>query len=174
MSPSLDGTWAYTVLHTFLGGPGRYPGSLIFDGAGHLYGTTKSCGSRAKCMGIVFEITPQAGPCSWIPIDRSPLHSTIAGPEHKAFQRVRHSLCPPLHECQSKVRMTGRVSSNWAASRCKLEFKLLNRNQIEPARGLLVKQGTFFLISTTPVFVSSWYSQEVTRADALLARFVFV
>ena len=171
MSPSLDGTWAYTVLHTFLGGPGRYPGSLIFDGAGHLYGTTKSCGSRAKCMGIVFEITPQAGPRSWIPIARSP---TIAGPEHKAFQRVRHSLCPPLHECQSKVRMTGRVSSNWAASRCKLEFKLLNRNQVKPARGLLVKQGAFFLISTTPVFVSSWYSQEVTRADALLARFVFV
>jgi uncharacterized repeat protein (TIGR03803 family) len=58
MAPSLDGTWAYTVLHTFLGGPGRYPGSLIFDGAGHLYGTTKSCGSGAKCMGIVFEITP--------------------------------------------------------------------------------------------------------------------
>ena len=57
MSPSLDGTWAYTVLHTFLGGPGRYPGSLIFDGAGHLYGTTQSC-SAAKCMGIVFEITP--------------------------------------------------------------------------------------------------------------------
>ena len=58
MSPSLDGTWAYTVLRTFLGGPARYPESLIFDGAGHLYGTTQSCGPRAKCMGIVFEVTP--------------------------------------------------------------------------------------------------------------------
>jgi uncharacterized repeat protein (TIGR03803 family) len=58
MSPSLDGTWAYTVLRTFLGGPARYPESLIFDGAGHLYGTTQRCGPRAKCMGIVFEVTP--------------------------------------------------------------------------------------------------------------------
>ena len=98
----------------------------------------------------------------------------LLAPSIKRFTKLgTHSACHP-HECQSKVRMTGRVSSSWAASRCKLEFKLLNRNQVKPARGLLVKQGAFFLISTTPVFVSSWYSQEVTRADALLARFVFV
>jgi len=39
-------------------GRGATRGPLIFDGAGHLYGTTQSCGPRAKCMGIVFEVTP--------------------------------------------------------------------------------------------------------------------
>jgi uncharacterized repeat protein (TIGR03803 family) len=59
LSPSVGGTWAYTVLHVFQGKPGRYPAAaLVFDGAGHLYGTTRSCGSGAKCMGVVFEITP--------------------------------------------------------------------------------------------------------------------
>jgi uncharacterized repeat protein (TIGR03803 family) len=59
LSPSVGGTWAYTVLHVFQGKPGRYPAAaLVLDGAGHLYGTTSSCGSGAKCMGVVFEITP--------------------------------------------------------------------------------------------------------------------
>jgi hypothetical protein len=102
------------------------------------------------------------------------LHHPLLGPSIKRFTVLVTPSARHPHERQSKVRMTGRVSSNWAASRCRPEFKLLNRNQIKPARGLLVKQGAFFLISTTPVFVSSWYSQEVTRADALLARFVFV
>jgi hypothetical protein len=95
-----------------------------------------------------------------------------AGAEHQHFTALgNHSA---RHECQSKVRMTGRVSSSCAAPRCNLEFELLNRDEIKLARRLFVKQGAFFLISTTPVFVSSRYSQEVTRADALLAPVVFV
>src|SRR5579864_1905017 len=54
------------------------------------------------------------------------------------------------------------------------EFRLFGRNQIELARRLFVKQGAFLLISAAPVFVSSRHSQEVARADALLARFVLV
>ena len=59
LSPSMGGTWEYTVLHVFQGKPGRYPAAaLVLDGAGNLYGTTQSCGSGSKCMGVVFEITP--------------------------------------------------------------------------------------------------------------------
>jgi uncharacterized repeat protein (TIGR03803 family) len=57
LSPSLVGTWTYTVLHVFRGNPGLNPmAGLVLDGAGHLYGTTSGCG--AGCMGVVFEITP--------------------------------------------------------------------------------------------------------------------
>ena len=66
----------------------------------------------------------------------------------------------------------GRVSSSHAAFN--LEFRLGRRNQIKLARRLFIKQRAFFLVSTTPVFVSSGHSQEVTWADALLARFVFI
>jgi uncharacterized repeat protein (TIGR03803 family) len=59
LSPSLGGTWAYTVLHVFGGNPALHPrAGLVLDGAAHLYGTTSSCASGAKCMGVVFEITP--------------------------------------------------------------------------------------------------------------------
>ena len=58
LSPRPDGTWAYKVLHIFVGLPALNPyGSLILDKAGHLYGTTQSCSSGVVCNGTVFEIT---------------------------------------------------------------------------------------------------------------------
>ena len=54
--------WTETVLHDFsLNGPdGAFPyGSLIFDAAGNLYGTTYEAG--ASSVGAVFELTPEAG-----------------------------------------------------------------------------------------------------------------
>ena len=56
--PNADGTWTYTDLHDFTGGSdGRYPaGSIAFDPAGNLYGTTT--GGGAIGYGVVFEITP--------------------------------------------------------------------------------------------------------------------
>jgi len=51
---------------------------------------------------------------------------------------------------------------------------LLCWNKIELAGGLFVEDGAFFLVSAAPVFVAAWDSQEVARADALLARVVFV
>jgi hypothetical protein len=105
MSPSLDGTWAYTVLHTFLGEPGRYPGSLIFDGAGHLYGTTESCGSRAKCMGIVFELRRPGRVLGYLLIDR---HCTqpLLGPSIKLFSVFgTHS----ARLCSARLCMSAKV-----------------------------------------------------------------
>jgi uncharacterized repeat protein (TIGR03803 family) len=59
LSTNGSGGWNETVLYTFpsAGGPdGAFPtGSLMFDSAGNLYGTTSS---GATCCGVVFELSP--------------------------------------------------------------------------------------------------------------------
>jgi uncharacterized repeat protein (TIGR03803 family) len=62
LSPNADGTWAETVLHSFmLNDPeGSEPmSSLIFDPAGNLYGTTPTAGPHNA--GTAFELTPGSG-----------------------------------------------------------------------------------------------------------------
>jgi uncharacterized repeat protein (TIGR03803 family) len=58
----LDPTGRLTVLHTFGGGDGANPQSvLLFDSAGNLYGTTIYGGGSNVCQGgcgTVFELTP--------------------------------------------------------------------------------------------------------------------
>jgi len=54
-----DGGWAAKVLHNFKGGYGSY-GSLVFDNAGNLYGTTGGGGAGYN-YGTVFELSPEAG-----------------------------------------------------------------------------------------------------------------
>jgi hypothetical protein len=57
-------SWSLAVLHTFMGKPdGSWPASsLIFDLAGHLYGTTEQSGTGQACgnygCGTVFEASP--------------------------------------------------------------------------------------------------------------------
>jgi uncharacterized repeat protein (TIGR03803 family) len=57
LTPTADGTWTETVLHTFddpvSGGPAM---GLVFDALGNLYGTTWMGGTYNN--GVVFEITP--------------------------------------------------------------------------------------------------------------------
>jgi uncharacterized repeat protein (TIGR03803 family) len=59
-----NNAWTYTSLHDFTGGSdGGFPiGTLAFDDAGNLYGTTSSGGDLSKCKGygcgVVFKITP--------------------------------------------------------------------------------------------------------------------
>ena len=59
LSPREDGGWAETVLHSFgNGSDGQTPtGSLIFDAAGNLYGTTNYGGIHGA--GTVFELSPR-------------------------------------------------------------------------------------------------------------------
>jgi len=62
LSPGAGGTWTETLLHSFCSdstdGSGPY-GSLVFDNAGNLYGTTTEGGSGARCScGIAFELSP--------------------------------------------------------------------------------------------------------------------
>ncbi len=62
LTPQAGGGWTEQVLHSFNfnGTDGYYPqASLIFDGAGNLYGTTLEGGIYG--VGTVFELTPQAG-----------------------------------------------------------------------------------------------------------------
>jgi uncharacterized repeat protein (TIGR03803 family) len=57
LTPSVNGGWKETVMHSFAGDPGAVPLSgLIFDGHGSLYGTT--FGDQATTFGSVFEISP--------------------------------------------------------------------------------------------------------------------
>jgi len=58
LSPNGSGGWTETVLHHFRNVPdGDFPAAgLIFDGAGHLYGTTKYGGSLGE--GTVFQLSP--------------------------------------------------------------------------------------------------------------------
>jgi len=55
LTPEPGGGWTESVLHSFSGPEGTYPGgNLIFDASGNLYGTTGwGCG-----MGCVFEMMP--------------------------------------------------------------------------------------------------------------------
>ena len=67
LAPNSGGSWTESVLHTFTGGTdGAFPGGVIFDSAGNLYGTTGSGGnlncSRQgfKGCGLVFKLVPNA------------------------------------------------------------------------------------------------------------------
>ena len=60
LTPSGGGKWAVSVLHHFYGVDGARPeGSLVFDAAGNLYGTTQVGGTDG--FGTVFELNPTAG-----------------------------------------------------------------------------------------------------------------
>ena len=57
LTPS-GGSWTYSLVYSFTGGPGCGPfSSLVMDGAGNLYGTTVCGGVNA---GSVFKLTPSA------------------------------------------------------------------------------------------------------------------
>jgi len=62
LTPGTGGVWTQKVLYSFhkYGNGGRYPeGSLVFDTAGNLYGTTQQGGPNNA--GTVFELTPGTG-----------------------------------------------------------------------------------------------------------------
>jgi uncharacterized repeat protein (TIGR03803 family) len=64
LKPEAEGTWTGTVLHSFSGPDGLEPtGSLVFDAAGSLYGTTLFGGSGcvgSTFCGVVFRLTLQS------------------------------------------------------------------------------------------------------------------
>lgn len=60
LAHTADGSWTETVLYSFNRADGHYPaGSMIFDTAGNLYGTTGEGGYYDD--GTVFELTPVTG-----------------------------------------------------------------------------------------------------------------
>jgi hypothetical protein len=68
LSPNVNGSWSESSLYTFTGfSDGGSPmGSLIFDSAGNLYGTTAFGGTLSGyCLyggcGVVFELSPSTG-----------------------------------------------------------------------------------------------------------------
>ncbi len=70
LSPREGGGWTETVLHSFGSGTdGQGPeASLVFDGAGNLYGTTAGGGIHSSCSyaqyvgcGTVFQLSPREG-----------------------------------------------------------------------------------------------------------------
>lgn len=65
LSPTVGGMWKETTIHTFTSGSdGTYPqGTLVFDAAGSLYGTTSygGLGCNGSLCGVVYRLTPQSG-----------------------------------------------------------------------------------------------------------------
>lgn len=80
LSPTSNGEWKETVLHSFTGGAdGSTPGPLTVDTAGNIYGTTTEggatgCGFHRTGCGVVFELSPTGG--SWNEIV---LHAFLGG-----------------------------------------------------------------------------------------------
>ncbi len=59
LAPNSDGTWSFSVIHSFTGTDGSQPnGDLTFDTAGNLYGLTFAGGTQGQ--GVVFELTPNS------------------------------------------------------------------------------------------------------------------
>ena len=57
LSPQADGSWKYTLLHTFVGTDGSQPdANLTLGPHGKLYGTTATGGAHGG--GVVFQLTP--------------------------------------------------------------------------------------------------------------------
>src|ERR1035437_5793432 len=82
LSPNGSGGWTEQSLHNFdnNGTDGAHPyDSLKFDSAGNLYGTTYAGGSYG--VGMVFELTPQAGRCC----TENVLHSFISNGTDGAY-----------------------------------------------------------------------------------------
>jgi uncharacterized repeat protein (TIGR03803 family) len=60
LTPNSDGSWTYSVLHSFTGVDGAYPQvALIFDAAGNLYSTTGQGGTSG--FGTVFKLKRNEG-----------------------------------------------------------------------------------------------------------------
>lgn len=64
LSANADGSWTYRVIHNFGDSDGSNPaGSLIFDAAGNLFGTTQFGGSRTYCepgCGVAYKLAPNS------------------------------------------------------------------------------------------------------------------
>jgi uncharacterized repeat protein (TIGR03803 family) len=75
LSPNKDGSWSFSLLHTFgSGSDGTQPnGPLGLDPAGNLYGTTFTGGTAN--LGAVFELSPGSGG-TW---QETVVHSFIGG-----------------------------------------------------------------------------------------------
>lgn len=81
LSPSANGMWTETVLHSFAAeGDGRAPEcNLIFDSKGNLYGTTSAGGNVVGTTGTVFELSP--GQSGWTETILYSFTGSINGPD---------------------------------------------------------------------------------------------
>jgi uncharacterized repeat protein (TIGR03803 family) len=109
LTPQSDGSWKESVLHRFGGPDGLGPAaSVIFDGAGNLYGTTQ-LGGDSTCVapygcGTVFKLTPQSDG-SW---KESVLHVFLGRPARHPLGGLvldgASNLYGTANDCASGIR----------------------------------------------------------------------
>jgi uncharacterized repeat protein (TIGR03803 family) len=125
LSPSDDGSWRETVLHTFTGGSDGAisESNLIFDSAGNLYGTTEFGGdfSGNICVevgcGVVFELSPNSTR-GW---DETVLYSFTGGPD--GGQPIAGLVFDQQGNLYGTTRLGGNLSA-CSTSGCGVVFKL--------------------------------------------------
>jgi uncharacterized repeat protein (TIGR03803 family) len=120
MTPNSNGGWTETVLYNFTGSTdgGQPYGSLVFDAAGNLYGTTNFGGS-ANCnlgCGTVFKLTP--GSAGW---NETVLYTFTGGSDgREPYARLRFDAAGNLY---GTTLLGGNISSV-CSSGCGTVFKL--------------------------------------------------
>ena len=121
VTPNSNGSWSETILYNFTGSTdgGQPYGSLVFDTAGNLYGTTNFGGS-ANCTqgcGTVFKLTPGSGGWTESVIyffsggsdGREPYARLLFGLQR---QSVRHNLARRQRKLDLQLRLRHRLQTN--------------------------------------------------------------
>jgi uncharacterized repeat protein (TIGR03803 family) len=110
LSPSSGTAWTETVLYNFNGPDGAYPqGSLIFDGAGNLYGVTQTTDTDP---GNVFKLTPSvSGPWTETVLHVFTGHTDGAAPQGSLV-------------LDSAGNLYGQTSQGGSSANCGIVYKL--------------------------------------------------
>ena len=166
LSPNGSGGWNETVLHSFTGGvDGKYPqGTLFFDSAGNLYGTT-TYGGGSGCdygCGIVFELSPSSP--NWTETvlysftgngdGALPLNGVILDPSGNIYGATEFGIggCAPGGSCGTIFELNPTPSGGWSEQVLYVLDYYNGSSPGLPLAGLIMDtKGSIFAVTTSAV-----------------------